>query len=291
MYVIVGNLTIDYINGLKRPGGPGYYSGIALALLGEPVTIVGYAGRTYPLEVLKELEMLGINLEMILMEGDPTVFELHYEEGARRVKLISRSPSINMSNLKRLNSKVKGILINPVAGEIPIREIRIAREIAKVMAIDAQGFIRTINEEGEVSYYWSKELIDNISIADIIHADEEEIKFLGSSLEATKKLSKRVRIVSITMGHLGSLLAFNNSIYKVEVPMVYKGDETGAGDVYVAVLMSYLAKGYTPIEAAKFATVAAGLKVKHSLSTIRWYTREEIEELSEQVKVRKIGTI
>ncbi len=293
MYVVVGNFTIDHVDGAKRPGGPGYYSSVALALLGAKVYVLGYAGKDYPREVLEKVRNVGVDLSLLSMDSPTTVFVLEYLDLQTRVlKLLSRSPRIRIEDGYRKLGEVEASIVSPVAGEVSLEDLKYIREKTRILTIDVQGFIRVIGLEGEVSHKWNHGLLEELGIADIIHVEEGEATSISKEpVEAALKLSEYTRIVALTMGPRGSIVAYDGIAFHIGVPKVYHGDETGAGDVYTAVLSYYYSLGYKPEDAAKYATIAAGLKVLRSTKTLNWYTRSEVEKLAEEVPVKEIKSV
>ncbi len=293
MYVVVGNFTIDHVDGAKRPGGPGYYSSVALALLGAKVYVLGYAGRDYPREVLEKVRNVGVDLSLLSMDSPTTVFVLEYLDLQTRVlKLLSRSPRIRIEDGYRKLGEVEASIVSPVAGEVSLEDLKYIREKTRILTIDVQGFIRVIGLEGEVSHKWNHGLLEELGIADIIHVEEGEATSISKEpVEAALKLSEYTRIVALTMGPRGSIVAYDGMAFHIGVPKVYHGDETGAGDVYTAVLSYYYSLGYKPEDAARYATIAAGLKVLRSTKTLNWYTRSEVEKLAEEVPVKEIKSV
>lgn len=293
MYVVVGNFTVDYVDGAKRPGGPGYYSSIALALLGAKVYVLGYAGKDYSLEVLEKVKEIGVDLSLVSMDSPTTIFVLEYLDLETRIlRLLSRSPKIKVEEGYSKLGNVEVSIVSPVAGEVSSGDLEYIRSRTRVLVVDAQGFIRVIGSNGQVSHRWSHNLLDELSIADIIHVEEGESSSINKEpVKAALKLSEHIRIVALTMGPRGSIIAYDGVAYYIGVPKIYHGDETGAGDVYTAVLSYYYSLGYKPEDAARYATIAAGLKVLRSTKTMKWYTKDEVERLAEEVPVKEVKPV
>lgn len=290
MYVVVGNFTVDYVDGAKRPGGPGYYSSIALALLGAKVYVLGYAGKDYSLEVLEKVKEIGVDLSLVSMDSPTTIFVLEYLDLETRIlRLLSRSPRIKVEEGYSKLGNVEVSIVSPVAGEVSLGDLKYIRSRTRILVVDVQGFIRVIGSDGQISHRWDHNLLDELSIADIIHVEERESSSISNEpVKAALKLSEHIRIVALTMGPRGSIIAYDGVAYHIGVPKIYYGDETGAGDVYTAVLSYYYSLGYKPEDAARYATIAAGLKVLRSTKTMKWYTRDEVEKLAEEVPVKEV---
>lgn len=289
MFIVVGNLTIDYVNGVRRPGGFAFYASIALRLLEEKVGIMGCIGEDYPLEYLRFLQKMGIDLSLIGTCPSSTVFRLEYYDDTRILRLESPGGKIELSRgLELAYSGSDVLILGPVAGELGIRDVIYAKKYFSNIVVEVQGFIRGFTRTGEIVYEWNNDFIEALRNVTLVHLSEDEARVLGELEETVMYLMKRVEIVALTMGPKGSLIGYNNSLYYISVPRIYEGDPTGAGDVYTAVLASYLFKGIEPVEAAKYATIAAGLKILRSTATNIWFNRVELENLVETVEAERI---
>ena len=289
MFIVAGNPTIDYVNGVRRPGGFAFYASIALRLIDENVSIIGCIGSDYPLEYLSILKRLGIDLSYLRTCSTSTVFRLEYYDDYRILRLDSQGERIQLNGYA-LDGKHNptAILLGPVASELGVEDIVYARKISDKVVVEAQGFIRRFTRMGEIVYEWTSDFIEALRGVMLVHVSEDEARALGDIEEAVLYLSKHARIVALTMSFKGSLVGYNNSLYHVGVPKVYAGDPTGAGDTYTAVFTSYLLRRRDPVEAAKYATVAAGLKIHRSTYTLKWFSRIELEEHVGAVEVERI---
>jgi len=203
---VVGNFTVDHVDGAKRPGGPGYYSSIALALLGAKVYVLGYAGQDYPRDVLEEIRKLGVDLSLVSMDSPTTIFVLEYLDLQTRVlKLLSRSPKIKIEEGYRVLGNVEVSIVSPVAGEISLEDLGYIRKKTRILVVDVQGFIRVIESDGQVYHKWNHGLLDELGIVDIIHVEEGE----------ANSISKEPILISFHNARLPTKiipLSFNSSI-------------------------------------------------------------------------------
>ena len=94
---------------------------------------------------------------------------------------------------------------------------------------------------------------------------------------AAAELSKRVGLVVMTRGELGSLVARDGAVV-AEVPArrVDAVDTTGAGDTFVGVLVAWLDAGESLDHALRAATVAASISVTRPGTSSSIPTRDEI---------------
>jgi 2-dehydro-3-deoxygluconokinase len=70
------------------------------------------------------------------------------------------------------------------------------------------------------------------------------------------------RIVALTLGKEGVLLADGETVTRVPGVTVEAVDATGAGDCFDGAFLARLALGDTPIEAARYAATAASLSTR-----------------------------
>ncbi len=292
MFLVAGNLTVDYVNGVRRPGGFAYYASIALRLLREEVGVASCIGEDYPVDYLEFLKRMGIKL-FLSMNNSSTIFRLEYYNDTRILRLESQGGQIELasilSSILRSNSiNDLVLLLGPVAGELGVEDIVYAKKYSNRIVVEVQGFIRRFTRTGEILYEWTSDFIEALRNVMLVHVSEDEARILGEVEETVLFLSKYARIVALTMSSKGSLVGYNGSLYHIGVPRIYEGDPTGAGDTYTAVFASYLSRGYEPVEAARHATIAAGLKIYRSNVTSKWFNRLELEELAKSVEVERI---
>ena len=88
-------------------------------------------------------------------------------------------------------------------------------------------------------------------LANVYPEDEDKIN------EVYKKLG--VKNLIITLGSKGSLLVKENEIQAIKPNKVNAVDTTAAGDTYVGVFASQLAKGISEIDALNYASIASSL--------------------------------
>ena len=88
-------------------------------------------------------------------------------------------------------------------------------------------------------------------LANVYPEDEDKIN------EVYKKLG--VKNLIITLGSKGSLLVKENEIQAIKPNKVNAVDTTAAGDTYVGVFASQIAKGISEIDALNYASIASSL--------------------------------
>ncbi|MHA1234647.1 MAG: PfkB family carbohydrate kinase, partial [Promethearchaeota archaeon] len=199
----------------------------------------------------KDIDFRGVKT----FETDNTNFELNYSNHSRRLTLKSCSPKLKFEDIpeKILSTSPSILVLAPLCNEISYEYVsKIVKKFPNsYIGIDLQGFIRYINDNGEVSYIRDEGIISNMIkiinlIGDrlILKGSEVEMKLLSNHEEHPKimdyfKKFGNKAIFIMTMGEAGSLILKNGENI-LNIP-AYKPkrvlDETGAGDVYLTIFL------------------------------------------------------
>ena len=285
--IFIGHLAVDRIlrfNKTFKPtlGGSVSYGSLALTKY-QPklkVGIITHIGNLgFNQKLLRKLEKNQIDLRGIKKsETQNTTFILDYLDHNRILTLKSRSPNLNIEDIPKsyLEKSPQIIVLVPLCNEISYEYIAKIIDLFPdtLIGIDLQGFIRKIDSKGVVSYTYDEDLISNMK--DIINLIGNRLILKGSEIEM-KLLSgcedyheimnyfrnfKGNSIFIMTMGEQGSWLVKNGEkILKIPAfkPKRVK-DETGAGDVYLAIfLLEYLLsdKSWNAVEKSGYIASAA----------------------------------
>ncbi|MFX1273941.1 MAG: PfkB family carbohydrate kinase [Promethearchaeota archaeon] len=221
----------------------------------------------------KEIDLKGIKW----FNTENTSFILEYFSNSRTLTLKSKSPNLNFLDIPEsyLHNPPDAIIIAPLCNEVSGDYIEtILKQFPDALiGIDLQGFIRKFNEKGEVFYASDKDLINYIyKIIDlvgerlILKGSEIEMKLLAGNGDDLNKImskfdnSKLKGLFIMTLGEAGSMLIKSRKkILKIPAfkPKVVK-DETGAGDVYLAIFIyEYLNSDKTWPSVKKCALLAS----------------------------------
>lgn len=108
--------------------------------------------------------------------------------------------------------------------------------------------------------------------ADLITPNEKEFNTACKHYDLNGELEENVclllerfdiRQILITQGSKGAILYDGDKFVKINAIKSHVYDVTGAGDTVIASLAHCIAKGMSTAQAAKFASVAAGISVSH----------------------------
>lgn len=283
-----GHFAVDNIIRFKRLsksnlGGSVCYGSLALKTYSQDVnvSIISHVGRkNFNKSLLDVVKNKNIDLRGIKFSNvENTNFILDYFDHTRTLTLKSRSPNLKFEDIPQdyLNNPPDVIVLVPLCNEISFEYIsQISNKFPNIyMGIDLQGFIRSVDENGKVSYIYNNLIISNLNkiidlIGDrlILKGSEEEMKLLTNEYNDLHRVMKSFDdydtngIFIMTLGEKGSM------IYKKGKPILkipaFKpkkvSDETGAGDVYFSIFLyefSHSDKSWDSIKKLAFLASAA----------------------------------
>lgn len=263
-FFLIGHHAIDTIIRFAQKRKPS---------LGGSVTFGSLALKTYTnlikISVISNLGLQNFNKSLLkhfndknidfsgvkMFETDNTNFELNYSNHSRRLTLKSCSPKLIFEDIpeKILSTPPSILVLAPLCNEISFEYVsKVVNMFPNTyIGIDLQGFIRYIDDNGEVSYVRDEDIISNMIeiinlIGDrlILKGSEVEMKLLSNHTEPQKimdyfKNFENKAIYIMTMGEAGSMI-LKNGENLLKIP-AYKPkrvlDETGAGDVYLTIFL------------------------------------------------------
>jgi sugar/nucleoside kinase (ribokinase family) len=155
--VTVGHLAIDRIFSPKtvalKPtlGGPPTYVSLSARRLGAEVSVISKVGGDFPEGYVTWLGANGVDVSGLKrVEGALTTrFILRYEDGERKLQVVSRAPSIFPEDIPP-NLQAKAVHVAPIINEVLPETVGKLRKMVGVLSLDPQGFVRQIDEKGNV---------------------------------------------------------------------------------------------------------------------------------------------
>ena len=282
--LFIGHLAIDSVIRFKATrnptlGGSVSYGSVALSCYTDKVNIgivSNLGSRNFNEELLDLLKLKKINLEGIKwFDSLNTNFVLDYQDHSRTLTLKSKSPNLRFDDFpdSYIESSPEILVLVPLCNEISYEYVKKITEVFPnaYFGIDVQGFIRKIDLNGNVSYIIDQDLVRNLK--KIIHLVGDKIILKGSEIEM-KLVSREQDLIKVmeyfkkfdnegiyimTLGESGSLLMKRG--YKILKIPAFKSetvtDETGAGDVYLAIFLYELFNSNRSWESIKNAALMA----------------------------------
>ena len=260
----IGHLAIDSIVRFKEVRKPSLGGSVTFGSLSlkkyektAKIGIISNLGTlNFDKSLLKRFDENDIDLRGVkLIEVANTKFILEYLNHSRTLTLKSRSPNLIFEDIPEsyLSNPPQIIVLAPLCNEISYEYVaKILENFPKAyIGIDLQGFIRKIDEYGNVLYIREESILTNIKktiklIGDrlILKGSEIEMKMLSNQEELNDimewfSIFENEAIYIMTMGEEGSVITKRGENL-IKIP-AYKPkrvvDETGPGDVYLAIFL------------------------------------------------------
>ncbi len=296
-HVAVENLVLDdtnrWVSFSYMPGGKGINVSRVVYLLGGDTIAYGLIGGIDG-DVLKKIlkqkdvpcDFTQIKLE-IRSNFIITDLKTH-----KQTRISAPGPEIAPGEIKKMIDKITRLKRRPrymvFAGSVPPG---VPDDIYHVLIdkVKSQGIVTVLDSADQ----WLKEGVK--ATPDIIKPNVREAQgLLGTELNteedivhAAKKLvSTGIKIVCISRGRDGMIIADKDAVYKVVPPDVQVMSTVGAGDSAVAGLVLKLSQGGSLEEASRLAaacgtaaTLTSGTELCH---------KEDVEKLLPDVRVEKL---
>jgi hypothetical protein len=282
-FLVCGSLTRDRIElGPRRwtqAGGAPWHGGLALAALALPdsvgampglglgeglrVAVMAQAGPWVRRMAVPGLATFGVRWLGPATDSD-TVFTNRYG-AVRRQRLRATARRLEASDVP--SGRWEAAIVSPLhRDDVSAEVVRALRERGAFVALDAQGLLRTVGEDG-----W----LETATLrGDAMLADAHVVKFSVREFEAFAgpgDRRRRARAVArefntellVTRGADGVLLASGDAVVEIPVGAEVVGrdagvDVTGAGDVLLATYVAARLAGHGPTEAVEVAALGTG---------------------------------
>ncbi|MDP7981738.1 MAG: hypothetical protein RAK18_01000 [Conexivisphaerales archaeon] len=278
--VLIATSTRDIVGGGERMGGPAFFAGTALHLLGAEATVITVEGAVA--DRLRRLH--GIRVEVT--GGGETVFSIEVDGGERVLRLLSRSA------MGPLEVSWRGpCIVSGTMNEIPLEFVEEAAGRGPVL-LDVQGFVRVVSDGGEVrnSADSMRRLMARLGGSGVLVRGERYEFPPECQGEGIADCSARYGVdLVMTDAEKPFYAAVGGELYVGHPLEGIHGEPIGLGDVFTAALGHYLYSAMLPFgEAAARASAAATLKLRERHP---WFTVPEVEGAARRVVVERRGRI
>lgn len=270
--IVVGYVAVD-VNVLPWGiienvlGGAPTYAGLALMTLRKNVGIASKVGIDFLDKFPPLYSKLGLDTEGILVTGEhTTTFENTYDEAGNRGQVCKHiTIKISPDDIPRAYQDAKGFYVSPIAGEITADILKSIKRKGNIVMFDPQGLFRKIDKEGKVEIRPREDLDNFLKHVDIVKVGREEAQALKGD---TRKILEDLRgmgpkIAILTRGEKACAILSDEGFSEIKSLKVDAKDLTGAGDVFGAAFLARYLDTRDAANSAKFASAAAGLKIRY----------------------------
>ena len=269
--------TVTAPTSAVHPGGKCINEAIGAAKLGHNVCAIGCVGDDADADLLYEyakgyqVDTFGIRRSKGQKTGQAYIFV--QEDGDSMISIMSgannSTTAEDIANSERLFTNASYCMIQT---EIPLDAIMKAAELARKHGVT------TVLKPSACSFLPTRLL----KLTDIIVPNLEELNEICPGKESMEEkarylLSQGIQIVIVTQGAKGCYICTDDFSCSLPAIDVISVDSSGAGDAFIATLVSYLLYDYDLISAAKIATYAAGLSTTRQGTTTALVDRFTLE--------------
>ncbi len=267
-FLTIGNITKDLIAGGYAVGGTVTYASVTALRLGLHPGVVTRMGSDIVLpEIYKDVELYA------LPSAHTLTFENIYTEDGRTQIVHAVADPIGVEDIPRHlhENNPPIVLLGPLARELEPRVAGLFPDA--LLGIVPQGWMRYWDENGRVYHKPLSCSDDVLRLADVLVMSTEDI---GHDLTVAQCYAEAVKVLVLTRGMHGCDVYHNGRITHVRTRRALEIDPTGAGDTFTAAFLIRYAETRDPIEAARFANVAASFAVE-GVSYSATPTRQQVE--------------
>jgi len=268
-YLLIGHVCLDETADGERLGGTVAYAGLAAQRQGWRVGIVTSAAPGLDLAA----HLPGIAIQRVPATAT-TRFRNAYAAGARRQRLLARAAPLGWADVPPAWRAARIVHLAPVAREVDLALAAALAAPGRLVGATPQGWLRQWDGAGAVVASPCGDLPERLRGVQAVALSEED---LAAEPEAAARLAAAGPLVALTRGAQGVRLWQGAVAEDVPACPARPDDPTGAGDVFAAVWFGRLARGDSPVAAARYAACAAACAVEQpGLAGVP--TADEIEE-------------
>jgi ribokinase len=297
--VVVGSLNMDLVVRAPRapeagetirghdfqmvPGGKGANQAAAAAKLGGETAMVGrVGGDAFGPVLIQNMARQGVDANHIMIDQEAStgVAVITVDDTGENRIVISAGANgrVNKSDIERAEGLLRDAQFLILQFEIPLEVVDYAIEKAghypvKVILNPAPAASVSPEFLGRVDHLVPNEtetkILTGLDVSDLSTAEKAAREFL----------SYGVGEVIITLGEEGALLVTRERVTHVPAREVKAVDTTAAGDAFIGGFAVATARGFSPVEAVRYATCAGTLAVTKFGAQTSLPTAEEVQAL------------
>ncbi len=253
-FLTIGNITKDLIPGGYTVGGTVTYASVAAMRLGRTAGVLTRLGPDLALpDVYRNIELHA------LPSAHTLTFENIYTPDGRVQTIHAFGDAIGVQDVPDvlLQNPPAIVLLGPLAGELDPQVADLFPN--SLRGVVPQGWMRRWDEQGSVSHVPIACTDDVLRYADVLIVSTEDV---NHDVNLARCYADVVRTVVLTRSLHGADVYHGGHVTHVRPRPSTQIDPTGAGDTFAAAFLICFQETGDPIQAARFANVAASFSVE-----------------------------
>ena len=271
---VASHIVLDTIQDIQGTiteslGGPACYCSTTARKFNLKVKLATKVGKDFSQDYRLMLRNKGIDIDDILFTDNPTTrFRIILKKDSRELFLASKCSPITIEDIQRIETNCW--IVSPIMDEVPftvLHEIVKDKDNLEFVMLDPQGYIRTLDPDGRVSFLNDLKL--DVSGISAIKVDPEELSALTGGrkgIEGMKflQIRKGIKFVISTEYRIIRLL-YNKMYYSIKLPDVVTPHSTGVGDILTSSFCCAYLKEKDPLWAICFGAGAVQAALEANL--------------------------
>ena len=271
---VASHIALDTIQDIQGTiteslGGPACYCSTTARKFNLKVKLATKVGKDFSQDYRLILRNKGIDTDDILFTDNPTTrFRIILKKDSRELFLVSKCSPITIEDIQRIETNCW--IVSPIMDEVPftvLHEIVKDKDNLEFVMLDPQGYIRTLDPDGRVSFLNDLKL--DVSGISAIKVDPEELSALTGGRKGIEgmqflQIRKGIKFVISTEYRIIRLL-YNKMYYSIKLPDVVTSHSTGVGDILTSAFCCAYLKEKDPLWAICFGAGAVQAALEANL--------------------------
>ena len=271
---VASHIVLDTIQDMQGRiteslGGPACYCSITARKFNLKVKLATKVGKDFSQDYRLMLRNNGIDIEDSLFTDNPTTrFRIILKKDSRDLFLVSKCSPITIEDIQRIQTNCW--IVSPIMDEVPfavLHEIVKDKDNLELVMLDPQGYIRTLDPDGRISFLNDLKL--DISGISAIKVDPEELYALTGGRKGIEGMQflhirKGIKFVISTEYRIIHLL-YDKMYYSIKLPDVATPHSTGVGDILTSAFCCAYLKENDPLWAICFGAGAVQAALETNL--------------------------
>lgn len=271
---VASHIVLDTIQDMQGRiteslGGPACYCSITARKFNLKVKLATKVGKDFSQDYRLMLRNNGIDIEDSLFTDNPTTrFRIILKKDGRDLFLVSKCSPITIEDIQGIQTNCW--IVSPIMDEVPfavLHEIVKDKDNLELVMLDPQGYIRTLDPDGRISFLNDLKL--DVSGISAIKADPEELSALTGGRKGIEGMQflhirKGIKFVISTEYRIIHLLD-DKMYYSIKLPDVVTPHSTGVGDILTSAFCCAYLKENDPLWAICFGAGAVQAALETNL--------------------------